>query len=160
MPVITKVEYGQYYEKLHSLERFAEIAQPILAEGLKDVVQAVAETASELAPRFSGELADSITSRVEPQVGLNVIGHVSSNVEHALYVDKGTHAHTAPIGPLIAWCNGSVEGGWGMRRLIEEHGPFGRKFFKKARQKNERYKFNRMQQAVNQALEKVAGTGK
>ncbi len=153
MAHVTKLQWSNLNEKIGQLEKFEAIARPVFTDAMQDVVGQVSESARENAPKFSGELAGSITGRVTQVSGLNIEGVVGSDVESAMPMEYGTRPHFPPVAALLPWTNGDEAGAWGMARLIAAGGLFKRKYLSRAAAQNRRYQYNRLNQAVKELTE-------
>jgi hypothetical protein len=138
------VEIQGLEEQIGLLERYDDIAEAELTHGMYESVKAIRYSARVHAPRFSGDLANSMQSRVS-NVGSWLVGEVYSDAADPVYplvMESGRRAGAAmpPPDALAGWADavlGDASLAFVVARSIGRKGIKGRFFLRKAFRENE-----------------------
>lgn len=127
--------------------KLSKIATINLTETLTDCCILVEGTAKTLCPVDDGQLRQSITHEVKPQVGI-----IGTNVEYAPYVEIGTGIFSSTgTGRKTPWTYQDAEGNW--HTTVGQH---PQPFLRPALKQNQKEIQQEIKNAVRKELEKNA----
>jgi phage gpG-like protein len=109
--------------------------RPML-DGMRQAAMLVTNDAKQLVPVDTRRLRSSITPEIRA-ASMDVIGVVGTNVIYAADMEWGTKPHMPPVDELEGWARRHGKDAYVVARAISKRGLKGRRYLRRAFDKNE-----------------------
>jgi HK97 gp10 family phage protein len=111
-------------------------ATPVeMRAAMAEATLAVESTARSLAPRDTGRLQGSISSRITGS-STSLVGEIGPSVRYGLYVERGTRPHWPPVAALSGWARRHGVSPFAVARSIARKGTRSQPFMAPALERN------------------------